>query len=56
MEKEMTFQEWVDLGVNNKWVSYPVCDTHEGTPFTEEESKDIDDGGDPCLVVMRVWG
>jgi len=50
----MDFIEWVEIGVKNKWVGYPHCDTHD-PDLTEEEIEDFDEGNDPCRVCMRVW-
>lgn len=51
----MDFYEWLEIGVSNKWVSEPYCDTHDGGPLTDEEAQDLDQGNDPCMVAMRVW-
>lgn len=51
----MDFNEWLDIGLKNKWVSDPYCDTHDGGPFTEEEWADLDEGNDPCRVCIRIW-
>jgi hypothetical protein len=52
---EMTFHEWLALGVSKGWVSDQQCGTHEGIPSTTEEEQEWEDGGDPCQVVLRVW-
>ena len=52
----MNFREWVAYGVEKRWVSFPICDTHEGVPGTPEEMYEWEMGGDPCIVVMRIWG
>lgn len=51
----MTYNEWVAYGVNKRWVTLPVCDLHNGYPLTDKEQKDIDEGTDPCIYVMRIW-
>ena len=51
-----TFDEWVAFGVEQGWVSQPCCDTHEGLPHTEEELAEFEEGNDPCVVAMRVYG
>lgn len=50
----MDFGEWVKYGVDKGWVTCPFCNTHDGGPLTEEE-REFEEGGDPCLVMMRVW-
>lgn len=51
----MDFDEWVRYGVEQKWVTLPYCDTHDGGPLTDEEATEFEEGGDPCIVVMRLW-
>lgn len=51
----MDFGEWVKYGVDKGWVTCPFCNTHDGGPLTEEEEREFEEGGDPCLVMMRVW-
>ena len=52
---DVDFREWVSFGVEKGWVSFPVCDIHEGLPMTPEEEDEWADGYDPCVVAMRVW-
>jgi len=51
----MTFTEWLQLGIEQGWVSEPVCFTHDGIPMDEQEDHDFIDGFDPCLRVIRIW-
>lgn len=51
----MNYFEWRDLGIANKWISEPFCDTHDTGPMTEEEEKSWEDGQDPCMFVFRIW-
>jgi hypothetical protein len=54
MEKEGML-EWLQVGVDNGWISEPFCNTHDGDPYmTEEEEKEWEDGGDPCLPVVKL--
>jgi hypothetical protein len=51
----MEFSDWLDIGIEQGWVTTPFCMTHEGDPFmTEEESQDWEDGGDPCCPVIKI--
>lgn len=53
--KEMAFEEWIHYGVQKKWISEPFCNTHSGDPYmTEEEEQEWEDGGDPCLHVVKL--
>ena len=49
------FLLWLEEGHKRGWVSDVVCQTHDGTPMTDEEIEDCEDGGDPCIRVVRVW-
>lgn len=53
--KHLKFDEWMRYGVDNKWISMPVCEQHEGAPMTDEEAEEVWGGHDPCIFVMRVW-
>ena len=50
----MTFDEWLAVGVEQGWVSLPVCQTHEGSPMTNEEMELWEDS-DPCIHILRIW-
>jgi len=54
-KNRMNFFEWRDLGLANKWISEPFCDTHDTGYMTDEEEKAWENGEDPCMVVFRVW-
>ena len=46
---------WLQVGIDNKWVSDPCCYTHDGDPYmTEEEEKEWEEGGDPCSPVLKI--
>lgn len=51
----MNFNEWLAIGLDNKWVGPVRCETHDGTDMTDEEMNAWDLGEDPCILVMRVW-
>lgn len=51
----MTFEEWVLYGVNRGYCTDVSCYTHDGFILTEEENAEFDEGGDPCVPVLRVW-
>jgi hypothetical protein len=53
---DMTFQEWMYHGMVKGWCSDIVCETHDGVPTTDEEAQMWDDGEDPCIPVIRLWG
>lgn len=49
------FYAWIKVGIDRKWISEPVCATHDGLPNTEDEEKEWEDGYDPCIPGLRVW-
>jgi hypothetical protein len=49
------FLDWMAFGVSQGWVTELFCNTHDGDPYmTEEEEQEWEDGGDPCLPVLKV--
>jgi len=52
---DLNFNDWMKFGYDKGWISDVFCDTHEGAPFTDEEMKEWDEGGDPCSFQVRVW-
>jgi hypothetical protein len=49
------FWRWLDEGIEAGFCSQPVCNTHDGLPSTEEEDRDWEDGGDPCVPAVRLY-
>lgn len=56
MEKQYDdFLDWMAFGVSQGWITEPFCNTHDGDPYmTEEEEQEWEEGGDPCLSVVKV--
>jgi hypothetical protein len=53
--KDIKFETWIETGVKKGWITEPFCNTHDGDPYmTEEESKEWEDGGDPCMFVFKI--
>lgn len=52
----MDYWEWIDFGIENEWISMPVCYTHDTPPMTEEEYDEFDMDLDPCIPIVRLWG
>lgn len=50
------FQEWLEFGHAKGWITDVFCATHDGgySVMSEEEIQEWDDGGDPCMFVVRV--
>jgi hypothetical protein len=52
---QIEFSRWLEIGIRRGFVSPPVCQTHDGTPISYEEETEWDDGGDPCIHIMRLY-
>lgn len=50
----MTFDEWIKFGFDQGWCSPPICEMHDGTPMSEDEEVDWDEG-EPCIHVVRLY-
>lgn len=49
------FETWLWTGIDKGWVTEPFCNTHDGDPYmTEEEEIEWEDGGDPCMPVIKI--
>jgi len=50
------FETWLKYGHDNGWISDVFCSTHDGgySTMSEEEIQEWDEGGDPCMFVVRV--
>ena len=48
--------DWVQYGIEKKWVTDSICATHDGTYdyMTDEEREQWDEGGDPCDLVLKL--
>lgn len=51
----LDFDTWLKIGYDNGWCGPPICSTHDGLPTTTEEDTEFDDGGDPCLHILRLY-
>lgn len=50
----MTFQEWLYYGIDNGFCSAEFCGTHDAPPMTDDEGLEFDEGGDPCMGMVRL--
>jgi hypothetical protein len=49
------FIDWLAQGIEKGWVTRPFCNTHDGDPYmTDEEEQEWEDGGDPCMHVVKL--
>lgn len=51
----MDIHEWLRYGIDKGFCTDSVCGTHDWVQMTEEEEKDFDEGGDPCIVIVRLY-
>jgi len=49
----MTFEEWLQYGIANDFVSQSFCLTHDGFPMAETENELWEEGMDLCAVGVR---
>lgn len=54
-EEFQNVYDWVEYGVKQGWVGSPRCMHHDGMDLTEEEDAEMEEGHDPCIVLMRFW-
>lgn len=55
MAEEMSFDEWMRIGITNRWCGPPVCYTHDGLPATNGEEEMWADGDEPCIHIVRMY-
>ena len=49
------YADWLKHGMDMGWVGPEVYVSHDGIPTSEEEDARVEEGGDPCLWVIRVY-
>jgi hypothetical protein len=52
---EVNLEPWITTGIDNGWISRPVCSTHDGVPTTHDEDVEWEEGGDPCIYAVRLF-
>lgn len=53
---DMTFDEWLQIGIDNNWCGPAVCETHDGLPLSvDEEEIFVDMGLDTCIHILRLY-
>lgn len=50
------FNAWLRKGIDQGWCSEPVCERHDGLPWTEEEVIDHQAGEEFCVPCTRLYG
>jgi hypothetical protein len=55
MSEDLGIRDWLKIGIDKGWVTEAFCNTHDGDPYmTDEEAADWEDGGDPCMHVVKL--
>ena len=49
------FNEWLELGWRQGWISPPVCYDHDGIPLSEAEELEIEEYGEVCVHILRLY-
>jgi hypothetical protein len=49
------FDKWLQVGIKNNWCGPAICYTHDGLPISERQSQEFEEGGDPCLHIIRLY-
>lgn len=52
---DLDIDAWLAHGYEQGWCGPPVCSTHDGTPSSEVEDDEFDEGGDPCMHILRLY-
>ena len=52
---EVNFEQWINTGIDNGWISRPVCSTHDGIPTSHAEDLEWEEGSDPCIYAVRLF-
>lgn len=55
MDQPVSFDEWMKIGITEGYTGAPICSTHDGIPMTPEEEQEFEEGGDPCVHVLRLY-
>jgi hypothetical protein len=53
--RKKQFDEWLQEGLTNGFCGPAICYPHDGLPLTEEEDQEYENGGDPCIHILRLY-
>ena len=51
----MTFDEWIQAGIDGGWAGPSGCVTHDGIPSSMFEEEKFKHGHKPCIHAVRVY-
>ena len=46
---------WLQIGMDNGFISNVVCELHDGTPISKQEDDDFELNLEPCLNIVRIY-
>jgi len=52
--ESMDFETWLNFGMSKGYCSQQFCSTHDVAPMHETELAEWEEGGDPCMHVVRL--
>ncbi|AXH46840.1 hypothetical protein I5G67_gp002 [Mycobacterium phage Aminay] len=52
---KLSLGDWLRYGYGQGYCSPPVCELHDGIGTTASEDNDLEDGGEPCISVVRIY-
>jgi hypothetical protein len=52
---QMTFDEWLAIGIEHHWCGPAVCYTHDGLPMSLGEEHLMFEDEEPCLYMIRLY-
>lgn len=53
--EQISFDDWMEIGIKQGWCGPPVCYTHDGLPIALAEDEMFGDGDDPCIFIVRMY-
>ena len=54
-KSEISFDDWITIGIERGWCGPPVCYVHDGLPTTKSDDDAWDQGEDPCVHIIRLY-
>ena len=50
----LTFEQWLAYGERKGYCTPQFCQTHDTAPMSDGEAAEWEEGGDPCVHVVRL--
>lgn len=55
MVEPLDFDTWLSQGIEQGWCGPAVCQIHDGTPTSDSEDEEFEQGDDPCIHILRLY-